>query len=95
MNLDLNDYIEEAFLSRWCGDAVRTSLDEMKSQLRKNLTDQINGYWSGHSAYGIMVDYGFLIDAKHVNGKPKILTKLGEIFMTYMSQPSSIETESA
>lgn len=81
MNLNLDEYIKEAFLARWCGDEVRESLDSMKAQLFKNLHDQVSGYWSGHSAYGIMRDYGFLINEKHVNGKPKKLTRLGEMFM--------------
>jgi len=79
MNLD--EYIKDAFLIRWCGESVRTSLSEMKKQLHKNLDDQTKGYWSGHSAYGIMRDYGFLINEKHVNGNPKKLTKPGEMFM--------------
>lgn len=28
-----------------------------------------------------MIDGGFLVDAKHKNGRPKKLTKLGELFM--------------
>ena len=78
--MDLDKYITEAFQCRWHGQHVTDSLDEMKRQLYKNLTDQTNGYWSGSSAYGIMVDYGFLIDAKFENHKPKKLTKLGELF---------------
>jgi len=69
--MQLDEYIKEAFLARWHGEVVTSSLDEMKKQLHKNLKDQTNGYWSGSSAYGIMVDYGFLIDAKFENHKPK------------------------
>lgn len=90
MNLDLDEYIQKAFELRWCGEHVRTSLDEMKKQLHKNLTDQTNGYWSGGSAYGIMVDFGFLIDAKHVNNKPKKLTELGKIFMNSYAEECQV-----
>lgn len=79
MNMD--DYISIAFKENWTGNHVLSSVENMKSQLYKNLTDQINGYWSGHTAYFIMVNYGFLIDSKHVNKKPKKLTVFGEIFM--------------
>jgi len=84
--LDLDDYIVKAFINRWSGNEVRSSLDKMKEQLHKNLTDQINGYWSGHTAYGIMIDYGFLIDAKHENRRPKKLTRLGTIFMKHYEE---------
>ena len=80
MNLD--NYIEEAFKARWWGEDVTSSLDKMKDQLYKNLIDQTKGFWSGSSAYGIMVDYGFLIDQKSGGMKSrKKLTKLGEMFI--------------
>ncbi|MEF1336441.1 hypothetical protein REH81_06555 [Vibrio rotiferianus] len=78
----IDQLIYDLFSTRWVGDSVTCSLDAMKQQLHKNLTDQVNGYWSGHTAYHIMVEGGFLIDARHVNGKPKKLTKLGEMFMS-------------
>lgn len=82
MKINLDDYIKEAFLGWWSGGAQSLTLDEMKAQLHKNLKDQVNGYWSGHSAYGIMVHYGFLIDQKPggIESKKK-LTRLGEMFM--------------
>ena len=79
--MDLDKYIQKAFVTRWSGIYVLSSLENMKVQLYKSLKDQINGYWSGSTAYGIMIDYGFLIDAKHENGKPKKLTELGKIFI--------------
>lgn len=51
----------------------------MRKQLYKNLKDQLNGYWSGHSAYSIMVHGGFLINSKR--GTKKQLTSLGEKFI--------------
>ena len=77
----IDQIIYDLFSKRWVGESVTCSLDAMKKQLHKNLTDQVNGYWSGHTAYHIMVEGGYLIAAKHVNGKPKKLTKLGESFM--------------
>lgn len=83
--MDMDNYITEAFNARWSGIfGDDDSLDSMKKQLHKNLTDQINGYWSGHTAYGIMRDYGFIIDTDHENRKAKKLTKLGELFMKSM-----------
>ena len=80
-NFDLNKHIWQAFASRWVGESVTRDLDSMKAQLYKSLKDQTNGCWSGHTAYHIMVDYGFIVDKKHVNGEPKKLTKLGEFFI--------------
>jgi len=51
----------------------------MKAQLSKTLQNQIDGYWSGHTAYSIAVDGGFLIDTKH--GTYKELTELGKTFL--------------
>jgi ABC-type cobalamin/Fe3+-siderophores transport system ATPase subunit len=48
-------------------------------QLNKNINDQIQGYWSGHSAYSIMVKGGFLINEK--KGAKKELTELGKRFI--------------
>ncbi len=74
--------IFKLFTERWCGEGTLKSIDTMKAQLYKSLSDQLGGYWSGHTAYHIMIDGGFLKDAKHVNGKPKHLTELGESFTT-------------
>lgn len=76
----INEIITDLFSSYWHGPQS-SDLRLARKQLYKNLKDQSNGYWSGHSAYTIMVKGGFLIDAKHVNRKPKELTKLGLAFM--------------
>lgn len=78
----IDQIIHDLFSTRWVGESVTCSLQAMKKQLHKNLTDQINGYWSGHTAYHIMVDGGFLVDEPNTTGKPKKLTKLGEMFMS-------------
>ena len=76
----IDELIADLFKS-WTGPA-RESLEEAKKQLHKNLSDQINGYWSGSTAYWIMTHGGFLIDAP--SGQKKKLTALGEMFMKSM-----------
>lgn len=75
----LNEIIEDMFKQNWTGKETLSSIENMRKQLYKNLKDQLNGYWSGHSAYSIMVHGGFLINKKR-SEKAK-LTALGEIFM--------------
>ncbi len=70
------------FSNRWSDDVAKAGIEKMRKQLHKNLTDQINGYWSGHTAYHLMVDGGFLKDSK--SGTKKELTMLGEVFMSSM-----------
>ena len=78
------------FSNRWSGDLNKAPIEDMQKQLYKNLQDQINGYWSGRTAYGIMVDGGFLIDSKRKRikdtgmAKGKKLTVLGQMFMESM-----------
>lgn len=60
------------------------NLEIAKNQLYKNLSDQLAGYWSGHTAYWIMTHGGFLIDAP--SGQKKKLTALGEMFMREMEK---------
>jgi hypothetical protein len=76
---NLDEHINKMFQRYWTGELVLSSLDNMKKQLKKNLTDQLNCYWSGHSAYQIMIDGDFLVDGKA--NTQKSLTPLGELFM--------------
>lgn len=76
---DIDEVIEKLFRDRWCGDAVTESIDTMKEQLFKALSSQIAGYWSGHTAYHIAVDGGFLIDAK--SGEQNDLQPLATCFI--------------
>ena len=78
-NKMINKIIEDMFNQNWTGKYTLSSIENMRKQLYKNLKDQINGYWSGSSAYSIMVNGGFLVDSK--SGTKKQLTKLGEIFI--------------
>lgn len=81
---DTNEIINKLFRSRWTGNLNSAHIDEMREQLHKNLLDQTRGYWSGHTAYWIMIDGGFLIDAKRSTYKK--LTELGKMFMMSMNE---------
>ncbi|MBM68178.1 MAG: hypothetical protein CME43_01930 [Haliea sp.] len=71
--------ISDLFKNRWSGNLAEGNLDEQKRQLFKTLKDQTMGYWSGHTAYHIAVDGGFLIDGKRCTYKK--VTRLGAIFI--------------
>ena len=88
---DIDSVILELYRERWSGNLANGSIDDMKKQLFKRLTDQTNGYWSGHAAYHIARDGGFLIDTKHENGKPKELTSFGKAFMGDMKLTNQVE----
>ena len=89
---DINKIIHKLFSTRWTGDLNKSSIEAMRKQLHKNLQNQIDGYWSGHTAYHIMVDGGFLVDSKRVRIKKtgvckgKKLTVLGGMFMDSMKE---------
>ena len=76
---DIDNIIFELFSSRWYGHLSAAPISEMRAQLRKNIQNQIDGYWTGSTAYQIMVDGGFIVDSKR--GKNKKLTMLGKVFM--------------
>ena len=88
---DINKIIHQMFSTRWSGDLNNSPIEDMRKQLHKNLQNQIDGYWSGHTAYHIMVDGGFLIDSKRKRIKDmgmaegKKLTALGQMFMISMN----------
>lgn len=81
---DINKIIKKLFSERWTKNLANADIDDQRAQLRKTLRDQTNGYWSGHTAYYLAVDGGFLIDAK--SGTDKKLTALGELFMNPITQ---------
>lgn len=78
---EIDQIIFKLFSERWVekNAFVTKDINSMKKQLHKNLKNQIDGYWSGHTAYNLMVDGGFLICGK--SGTNKKLTALGEMFM--------------
>jgi len=84
---DINKVIHILFRHHWVGDSVTKNIDTMRMQLYKNLKDQLNGYWSGSTAYHIMVQGGFLLDGKR--GSNKKLTALGHIFVNSMVEGRS------
>ena len=48
--ININEIIEDMFNLYWKGEYTLSSIDNMRKQLNKNINDQIQGYWSGHSA---------------------------------------------
>lgn len=76
---EIDQIVFELFTNNWNGVSVLSSLDNMKKQLYKNLQNQIDGYWSGSTAYHIMINGGFLLDGK--SSTKKELTMLGKLFM--------------
>lgn len=76
---DIDKLISQLFKERWSGDLYTASIDKQRLQLRKTLQHQMQGYWSGHTAYSLAVEGGFLLDAK--SGTNKKLTALGKVFM--------------
>jgi hypothetical protein len=70
--------IASMFAMRWTGPESE-DLQLAKATLYKSLKNQTDGFWSGHTAYHIMIDGGFLFDAK--SNTNKVLTPLGRQFM--------------
>jgi hypothetical protein len=87
---DINKIIQKLFSERWTKNLADAPIEAQREQLFKNLQNQIDGYSSGHTAYHIMVDGGFLVDSKRVRiegtgmAKGKRLTILGKMFMESM-----------
>lgn len=98
-NLSLTDkIISGLFSTRWSGDLSNSPIEDMRKQLHKTLKDQMCGYWSGHTAYHIAVDGGFLIDSKRVRlpdsnmAEGKRLTEIGKAFMESMALTTPANT---
>ncbi|WP_295802177.1 hypothetical protein [uncultured Microbulbifer sp.] len=72
-------YIEKIFEGTRFGPTTDNSVEGKRAQLAKTLRNQVDGYWSGHTAYGIAVNGGFLKDSKY--GTSKELTALGVAFL--------------
>ncbi len=77
---ELNNVIDKLFSDRWTENLANADIDEKRAQLYKTLKNQTDGYWSGHTAYHLAVEGGFLIDAK--SNTHKKLTAFGELFMS-------------
>lgn len=79
--MELMDRVISDLFRCWVG-AASNDVEIAKEQLKKNLNDQIAGYWSGATAYWIMTHGGFLLDGK--KGEKKKLTAFGHEFMRMM-----------
>lgn len=75
----MDNLIFKMFTDNWFGKSVTENIYTMRKQLYKNLKNQIDGYWSGSTAYHIMTKGGFLIDGK--SSTKKELTEFGKMFM--------------
>lgn len=90
--MTINEIIKKLFSERWSDDLKNATIDEMRKLLYKKLQDQLKGYWSGHTAYHIMIDGGFLVDSKRIRiegsqeFKGKELTTLGKRFIESMEK---------
>ena len=82
--------ISDMFKSFWHGTLRCAPFPAQLKELQKNLSDQVNGYWSGSSAYAIMISGGFLVDGKSCTEKK--LTALGKMVMN-MKVGSIVDTE--
>ena len=75
-----DDFINELFAGTNFGEPINNCVKAKRKQIAKTLRDQVAGYWSGHTAYHIVVNGGFLKDAK--SGEQKELTAFGAAFMS-------------
>lgn len=82
----IDQIIFELFTNRWVGASVTENLQAMRKQLYKNLSDQINGYWSGHTAYHLMIDGGFIKEGPREGKDANRLTSLGKLFLKQYEQ---------
>ena len=84
-----DEFINELFEGTNFGDSINNCSLKKRDQIAKTLRDQITGYWSGRTSYGIAVRGGFLIDAKY--GQEKKLTALGVAFLNHHQNPELLE----
>lgn len=83
MSIEFSDeFIDGLFENTDFGTQINASTDLKRELIGETLQNQIDGYWSGSTAYSIVVNAGFLIDSK--SGSEKKLTALGEEFMKGM-----------
>jgi len=74
-----DEYINRLFEGTNFGGKINNCVKAKRRQILKTLKDQVAGYWSGHTAYHLVVDGGFLHDAK--TDEEKKLTALGIAFI--------------
>ncbi|HIF6161002.1 TPA: hypothetical protein ACX3IN_001946 [Vibrio parahaemolyticus] len=89
----IDQVIHELFSTYWIGSLSYGPIKSQRSQLYKNLKDQLTGYWTGHTAYHMLVTGGFIVDGPR--GKAKVLTVLGSMFKKEMeSNDDTLQTDS-
>jgi hypothetical protein len=74
-----DDFINQLFECTNFGEAINNCVEMKRKQIAKTLQNQVDGYWSGHTAYHIVVNAGFLKDGKRSTHKE--LTALGVAFL--------------
>jgi hypothetical protein len=79
MSIVSDDYVNSLFVGTNFGEKINSCVIEKRKQIAKTLRNQVGGYWSGHTAYHIVVDGGFLVDGKRSSDKK--LTQLGRQFL--------------
>jgi hypothetical protein len=90
MNVVTDEYIEHLFAGCNFGETINESIEEKRNLIAKTLRNQVDGFWSGHTAYGIVTTGGFLVDAKR--GKVKRLTALGVAFLENHKEANAHES---
>ncbi|MBE3899211.1 hypothetical protein HJ158_08315 [Vibrio parahaemolyticus] len=89
----IDQIIHELFSTWWTGSLSYGPIKSQRSQLYKNLKDQLTGYWTGHTAYHMLVTGGFIVDGPR--GKAKAITTLGSMFREEMeSSYDALQTNS-
>lgn len=86
-----DEFISELFEGTNFGALTNGSISLKRALIKRTLQCQLDSYWSGHTAYHIVVDGGFLKDGK--SNTPKKLTKLGEDFMKDALSPTNTTEE--
>lgn len=81
-------YINSLFENTNFGSDINSSPIKKRELLAKTLKNQVDGYWSGHTAYHIALNGGFLHDAK--SGKQKRLTALGRAYIEAFDKPEEV-----
>lgn len=74
-----DEYIESLFRGTNFGEPVNSSTKEKTKLIKTALKRQLEGYWTGHTLYHILVNGRFLYDAKTT--EQKRLTQLGVAFL--------------
>ena len=72
-------FINSLFKGTNFGETINNNIEAKRKLIAKTLRNQVHGYWSGHTAYSIVVRGGLLKDSKR--GSDKELTAFGVDFL--------------